>query len=53
MKSRLVVSVPTRRVRAPLRPASTIRLASAGTKKLGDWPGPMWLNGRTTTTGWP
>ena len=52
VKSRRVVRVPTRSERAPARWASTMRWASAGTKKLGDCPGPMWLNGRTTITGW-
>ena len=40
-------------VAAPRRSASTMRLASAGTAKLGVWPGPMWLNGRTVITCWP
>ena len=30
-----------------------MRAASAGTRKRGDWPGPVWLNARTRTTGTP
>ena len=30
-----------------------MRLARADTAKFGDWPGPMWLKGRTLMTCWP
>ena len=33
--------------------SATARRTSAGTTKLGDWPGPVWLNGRTAITRTP
>ena len=33
--------------------SATARRTSAGITKLGDWPGPVWLNGRTAITRTP
>ena len=45
--------MPTAISSRPSRSAVAMRCASAGTRKRSDWPGPVWLNGRTRTSSSP
>ena len=52
-KSRTVVGVSHHERLRSCRAARRARRTSAGITKFGDWPGPVWLNGRTAITRTP